>query len=113
LTTPFHSQCSSPFFAHVNSLFSTQVFTLIDTYHMEVTMFEAVRPPIAVFLCGEEGGMQRAVACSYDWTTQTFFRETVLRMPTTSEERMTRVPRFRFGMSRPQVPVTPLRKATV
>jgi hypothetical protein len=80
---------------------------------MEVTLFEAVRPPTAIFLCGEEGGMRRAVACSYDWTTQTFYRETVLRMPTTSEDRMWRVPRFRFGMSKPPMPVIPLEKATV
>ena len=31
-------------------------------------------------LCGSEGGMQRAVMCSYDWTTSTLYRETVLRM---------------------------------
>ncbi|KAK0730884.1 hypothetical protein B0H67DRAFT_678614 [Lasiosphaeris hirsuta] len=27
-------------------------------------------------LFGVEGGMQRAIACSYDYTTQTFYRET-------------------------------------
>ncbi|KAL2270975.1 hypothetical protein VTJ83DRAFT_346 [Remersonia thermophila] len=79
----------------------TRIFTLVDTYNMQMTLFEAERPPVCVFLCGAEGGMQRAVACSYDFTTQTFHRETVLRMPTSSLNRMDRTPRFRFGMRRP------------
>lgn len=78
-----------------------KVFTLVDTYLMTVTMFEAVNPPVAVVLCGSEGGMQRAVMCSYDWTTQTFYRETVLRMETLVLEKLSRVGRFRFGMKRP------------
>lgn len=67
---------------------------------MTVTMFEAVKPPVAVLLCGAEGGMQRAIACSYDWTTGTSYRETVLRMETPVLEKMSRVERFRFGMKR-------------
>ncbi|KAK3360497.1 hypothetical protein B0T25DRAFT_578415 [Lasiosphaeria hispida] len=78
-----------------------RVFTLVDTYNMEMTLFEAERPPVSLFLCGAEGGMQRAVACSYDFTRHTFYRETVLRMPTTSLNKMDRVSRFRFGTSRP------------
>lgn len=79
-----------------------RIFTLVDTYNMQMTLFEAERPPSCVFLCGAEGGMRRAVACSYDFTTQTMYRETVLRMPTTSLNRMDRVPRFRFGLRRPE-----------
>ncbi|KAM7216379.1 hypothetical protein V8F06_008199 [Rhypophila decipiens] len=79
-----------------------RIFTLVDTYNMQMTMFEAERPPSCVFLCGAEGGMRRAVACSYDFTTQTMYRETVLRMPTTSLNRMDRVARFRFGLRRPE-----------
>ncbi|KAK0719313.1 hypothetical protein B0H67DRAFT_150126 [Lasiosphaeris hirsuta] len=82
-----------------------RVFTLVDTYNMEMTLFEAERPPVSLFLCGAEGGMQRAVACSYDFTRQTFYRETVLRMPTTSLNRMDRVSRLRFGMNRPPAAV--------
>ena len=78
-----------------------KIFTIVDTYSMTVTMFEAVRPPAAVLLCGSEGGMQRAVMCSYDWGTQTLYRETVLRMETQVLERMSRVGRLRFGMKRP------------
>lgn len=76
-------------------------FTLIDTYAMTATAFYSARPPTAVIVCGREGGMQRAVLCSYDWRTQTFCRETVLRMKTIILERMTRIDRFRFALSRP------------
>lgn len=76
-----------------------RIFTLVDTNSMQMTLFEAVRPPVCVILCGSEGGMQRAVGCSYDWETQTMYRETVLRMPTESLDRMARVPRFRMGVA--------------
>lgn len=78
-----------------------KIFTLVDTSTQSVTMFSAVRPPVAVVLCGEEGGMQRAMLCSYEWTTQTLYRETVLRMETPVLENMSRLGRFRFGMKRP------------
>lgn len=84
-----------------------RIFTLVDTYNMEMTLFEAVRPPVCIFLTGAEGGMQRAAACSYDFTSQTMYRETVLRMPTTSLNRMDRASRFRFGMKRPDEPFKP------
>lgn len=71
-----------------------QIFALVDTYNMEVTLFEAAYPPVCLFLCASEGGMQREIVCSYDWTKQTMQRETVLRMPTSSLNRMDRVPRF-------------------
>jgi hypothetical protein len=85
-----------------------KIFTLVDTFTMTVTMFKAKRPPVAVFLCGTEGGMQRAIMCSYDWRTQTLYRETVLRMETPVLERMSRVPRFRFGLKREMEAVEPL-----
>ena len=68
---------------------------------MTVTMFRAVRPPVAVLLCGSEGGMQRAVMCSYDWPTQTLYRETVLRMKTLVLEKMSRVDSLQLGFQRP------------
>jgi hypothetical protein len=85
-----------------------RIFTLVDTYTMAVTMFEAVRPPVAVVVCGHEGGMQRALLCSYDWMTQTLYRETVLRMDTPVLERLFRAHRFRFGLSRPVPEVAPM-----
>ncbi|KAF8853895.1 hypothetical protein BDZ45DRAFT_748059 [Acephala macrosclerotiorum] len=77
-----------------------RVFTLVDTNTMTVTLFEALRPPVAVLLCAEEGGMQRAIACSYDWTTGTCYRETVQRMETPVLEKMSRVSRVKVGMKR-------------
>ena len=78
-----------------------KIFTLVDTYTMTVTMFEAVKPPAMVLICGSEGGMQRAVLCSYDSKTQTMYRESVLRMETRVLEKMSRVGRLRFGLKRP------------
>jgi hypothetical protein len=75
-----------------------RLFTLVDTYTMTVTLFEATRPPVAVLIGGREGGMQRAVLCSYDWRTQTFCREAVLRMKTMAVDKMFRVDRFRFSL---------------
>ncbi|KAG6355994.1 hypothetical protein INS49_015379 [Diaporthe citri] len=84
-----------------------RIFTLVDTYNLEVTIFEAARPPNVLLFCGSEGGKQRAVGCSYDWTTQTFYRETVLRVPTESLERASRVSRFRMGIQRPKWETVP------
>ena len=83
-----------------SSELETKVFTLVDTYTMTVTLFEAVRPPVAVVLCGEEGGMQRALLCSEDWTTGTLYRETVLRMETRVWDRMDTMARVRLGLKR-------------
>lgn len=77
-----------------------RIFTLVDTYTLTVTLFSAVRPPVAVVLCGEEGGMQRALLCSYDWSTQILHKESVLRMETVVLEQMQRVGRLRLGLSR-------------
>ncbi|KAF4980287.1 hypothetical protein FZEAL_3658 [Fusarium zealandicum] len=85
-----------------------RIFTLVDTYNMELTLFEAVRPPVTLMFCASEGGMQRAIGCSYEWETQTMYRETVLRMPTTALNRMDRVPRFRMGIQRPLYPSAPI-----
>jgi len=38
--------------------------------------------------------------CSYDWPTQTLYRETVLRMETRVLEKMSRVSRVSFGLRR-------------
>ncbi|ORY61638.1 uncharacterized protein BCR38DRAFT_411492 [Pseudomassariella vexata] len=89
-----------------------RIFTLVDTYNMEVTLFESVRPPTNLFLCASEGGMQRAIGCSYDWTTQTMHRETVLRMPTTSLNKMDRVPRFKIGVRRPPMSFGVIKSST-
>ena len=86
--------------AYSSSELEKKVFTLVDTYTMTVTLFEAVRPPVAVVLCGEEGGMQRALLCSEDWTTGTLYRETVMRMETRVWDKMDTMARVRLGLKR-------------
>jgi hypothetical protein len=76
------------------------LFTLIDTFTMTATAFRAVHPPTAVIICGQEGGMQRAVLASYDWRHGTFAREAVIRIKTLALDRMFRVDRFRFALRR-------------
>ena len=76
-----------------------KIFTLIDTYTMTVTLFEAIRPPVAILLCGDEGGMQRALLCSEDWTKNILYRETVLRMETRVWSKMEGVSRVRLALN--------------
>ncbi|KAJ5759394.1 hypothetical protein N7520_006550 [Penicillium odoratum] len=57
-----------------------------------------LRPPTVVLLCASEGGMQRAIACSYQRTTGTCYRETILRMETPVLENMSRVSRVKVGV---------------
>lgn len=47
---------------------------------------------------GHEGGMRRAALCSYNHNTQTFHRETIVRMPTKILDRMDRVDQVRFSL---------------
>lgn len=68
---------------------------------MEVILFQANRPPVGILVCGSEGGMQRAVGVSYDWTTATCFRETVFRLDSTVHDKMDRVSRTKLGLKRP------------
>ncbi|KAL9085231.1 MAG: hypothetical protein Q9165_007665 [Trypethelium subeluteriae] len=77
-----------------------KLFTLVDTVSMTVFLFLAKRPPTAFLICGQEGGMQRAVGVSYDHTSETVHRETVLRFETTTLQRMAPVPRCRIGFGR-------------
>jgi hypothetical protein len=67
-------------------LTGSKIFTLVNTSTMTVTLFQAARPPIGFIAVGAEGGMQRAVGVSLDWTTGTLYRETVLRMETTNRK---------------------------
>ncbi|KAM5369705.1 hypothetical protein ACJZ2D_008852 [Fusarium nematophilum] len=84
--------------ARVDQAASAKVFTLLDTFNMQVTLFEAVRPPTCLFLCGVEGGRQRAVACSYDEQTRTMFCETVFRILMETQDKMDIVSNFRIGI---------------
>ncbi|KAH7346973.1 hypothetical protein BKA66DRAFT_576536 [Pyrenochaeta sp. MPI-SDFR-AT-0127] len=73
-----------------------KLFTLVDTGTMTVTLFMARRPPTVVLCCGQEGGMQRALLCSLDWTTSILYRETVVRMETSVIDRMNRIGRVQL-----------------
>jgi hypothetical protein len=78
---------------------SDRIFTIVDTYSLTVELIRAVHPPSVALICGHEGGMRRALLCSYDYRTSTFHRETVIRMPTKVLDRMDRVDKFRFSMT--------------
>lgn len=86
--------------AAANASGALKVYTIIDTFAMTATAFCAERLPSVVLVCGREAGMQRAVLCSYDWRTQTFCREAVLRMKSLVLDRMLHVDRFPFRLSR-------------
>jgi len=81
-----------------------KVFTLVDTFSMTATLFLAVRPPVALVVCGSEGGMKRAIACSIDVTTGILYRETVLRIPSRCVDHMASLDRIRLGLRRPFSP---------
>ncbi|CAN9386340.1 unnamed protein product [Alternaria alternata] len=85
-----------------------RVFTLVDTGNMTATLFLAERPPVCFLMAGSEGGMKRIIGCSYDWTTATMYRETVLRIGTEFEDKMSRVGRVKIGFKRKQHPFGPL-----
>ena len=44
------------------------------------------------------------IGCSFEWTSQTFFKETVLRLETRVLERMDRIRRVRLGIRRIEKP---------
>lgn len=59
-------------------------------------------------MAGSEGGMKRLIGCSYDWTTATMYRETVLRIETKFEDAMARIGRVKIGFKRRQHPIGPI-----
>lgn len=71
---------------------------------MTATLIQAARPPVCFIAAGAEGGMQRAIGCSYDWTTATLYRETVIRLRTPVLDAMSRVDRVKIGFKRQQHP---------
>jgi hypothetical protein len=77
-----------------------RIFTIVDTGTMTATLIQAARPPVCFIVAGAEGGMQRAIGCSYDWTTATLYRETVMRLHTPVLDTMSRVSRVKIGFKR-------------
>ncbi|KAK2603327.1 hypothetical protein N8I77_009792 [Diaporthe amygdali] len=74
-------------------------FTLVDTYLMTVTHYRCSLPPTAMLIFGQEDGMQRTLLCSYNWRTETFHRQTVLRVNRQGLDQMHRVDRIRFSLA--------------
>ena len=58
------------------------IFTLVDTGNLTVTIFQARKPPTVALICGAEGGMLRAVLCSWRFSNDCLYKETVIRVPT-------------------------------
>ena len=81
-----------------NSLLRT--FTLIDTCTLTATVFRAVEAPAVVMVCGREGGLCRALLCSYDWESETFTRESTIRLSSLVLQRMQPMDRLRFAIVR-------------
>ena len=62
------------------------VFTLVDSGNLTVSIFQARKPPTVALICGAEGGMLRAVLCSWRFANDCLYKETVIRVPTSTWE---------------------------
>ncbi|CAG8977550.1 hypothetical protein HYALB_00012356 [Hymenoscyphus albidus] len=58
-----------------------QLFTLVDTGSLTVSVFHAERPPTVALICGREGGILRVVLCSWRFANDCLVKEAVMRMP--------------------------------
>lgn len=76
-----------------------QTYTLVDTFTMTASTFTATKPPSVVMVFGRCSGQVRAVLCSFDSTTCSFTRETILRMETKVLDRMHQVGRFKLSVN--------------
>lgn len=63
-----------------------RLFTLVDLGDLTVSIFSAERPPTVALLAAREGGMLRAVLCSWRFENDCLFKETVMRMPSSVYE---------------------------
>ena len=60
------------------------IFTLVDTGNLTGSIFQAKRPPTVALICGAEGGMLRAVLCSWRFANDCLYKETVIQVPTST-----------------------------
>ena len=63
-----------------------QIFTLVDTGNLTVSVFQAKKPPTVALICAAEGGMLRAVLCSWRFANDCLYKETVIRVQTSTWE---------------------------
>lgn len=57
-----------------------RLFTLVDTGDCTVSLIATERPPVVALVCGREGGMARALLCSWRFDNNCLYREYVMRM---------------------------------
>ncbi|KAJ5168399.1 uncharacterized protein N7482_003993 [Penicillium canariense] len=62
-----------------------RLFTIVDTGSMTVSVIAAERPPVVALVCGREGGMVRALLCSWRFEQNCLYRECVMRMRSSVE----------------------------
>ncbi|KAK1585188.1 uncharacterized protein LY79DRAFT_277025 [Colletotrichum navitas] len=74
-------------------------FTLVDTKMMTVTHLHCSHPPVAMLVCGSERGVQRSLLCSYNWSTQTFHRQAVLRVARQGLDQLHLIDGVRFSLA--------------
>ncbi|KAL4871030.1 hypothetical protein BDV12DRAFT_194942 [Aspergillus spectabilis] len=63
-----------------------RLFTIVDTGRLSVSVIAAERPLVVALICGREGGMLRALLCSWQFESNTLYRETMMRMRSSLEE---------------------------
>jgi hypothetical protein len=66
-----------------------RLFTIVDTGDLTVTVIAAERPPVVALICGRDGGMLRALLCSWRFENNCLYRECVVRMRSSLEDQTT------------------------
>ncbi|KAJ5946454.1 hypothetical protein N7454_003293 [Penicillium verhagenii] len=66
-----------------------RLFTIVDTGDMTVSVIAAERPPVVALITGREGGMLRALLCSWRFDKNCLYRECVVRMRSSLEDQAT------------------------
>ncbi|MCJ1443915.1 MAG: hypothetical protein MMC23_004415 [Stictis urceolatum] len=98
-STPFGKECKHPYVRKGREpdwikekrpwdapglLSDHRLFTLVDTGNMSISIFQAKHPPTVAVITGAEGGMLRAVLCSWRFADDCLYKETVMRLPTSA-----------------------------
>ncbi|KAF9892758.1 hypothetical protein FE257_001160 [Aspergillus nanangensis] len=63
-----------------NLLPGQRLFTIVDLVTNAVSVIAAERPPTVALICGRDGGMLRALLCSWRFENNCLYRETVMRV---------------------------------
>jgi hypothetical protein len=79
----------------------TKAFTLVDTFNITAVLFYTVHPPTVLVISRTKDGIKRAITCSFDITTGTLYRKTVLRITSQSADMIESLPYIYLGLKRP------------